>query len=309
MYLVAGNIVQDSAGPIWHSVLMSNKPEQNSPSVDMSPMVHDAALGIQACFFQGVRQTFPNHFHEYYLIGLVEAGARAVGWQGKEYGCGSGDILLFNPREPHACIQLGDGGFTFRSFCVSPAAMADIAHALTGTSLMPLFREPLVRHAELALCMRETHQMVMEQVPDMEKEEGFLFFMETLLAECAHLRDQSQLLPVVPAAIDLVQRHLEAHYAEAVTLEQLCDLTGLSKYYLLRSFTRRMGIAPYAYLETLRLERAREFLERGMAPVDVAIHCGFNDQSHFSNFFKRRMGLTPGQYQRIFLDARKDMTC
>ncbi len=42
-------------------------------------------------------------------------------------------------------------------------------------------------------------------------------------------------------------------------------------------------------------------LEKGLSLKDAAMAAGFSDQSHFTNFFKMFIGLTPKQYQRIFL--------
>ncbi|MGM9358349.1 helix-turn-helix transcriptional regulator [Flavonifractor plautii] len=70
-----------------------------------------------------------------------------------------------------------------------------------------------------------------------------------------------------------------------ITLEQLSTLAGLSKYHLLRCFTRQKGITPYRYLETVRVNRARALLEQGATPLDAALRAGFADQSHFNHFF------------------------
>ena len=90
------------------------------------------------------------------------------------------------------------------------------------------------------------------------------------------------------------------NYAKNISLNDLCQLTGLSKYYLLRSFTRQKGISPYSYLETIRIAKAKVLLEQGVLPIEAALQTGFTDQSHFSNFFKRFIGLTPKQYMKIF---------
>lgn len=91
-------------------------------------------------------------------------------------------------------------------------------------------------------------------------------------------------------------------FMENISLEDLCRLTGLSKYYLLRSFTKQKGISPYSYLETIRIDKAKKLLEQGILPIDAALQTGFTDQSHFSNFFKKFIGLTPKQYMNIFKD-------
>lgn len=94
--------------------------------------------------------------------------------------------------------------------------------------------------------------------------------------------------------------YLEQHYMDSITLDDLSKLAGLSKYYLLRSFTKQKGISPYSYLETIRIGKAKKLLEQGVLPVDAALQTGFSDQSHFSNFFKKFIGLTPKQYMNIY---------
>ena len=93
--------------------------------------------------------------------------------------------------------------------------------------------------------------------------------------------------------------------AQSVRSVFLGRLAGLDKYYLLRAFTRVKGITPYRYLENVRIARAKALLETGMPPVEAALSAGFADQSHFTKFFKCFIGLTPKQYQRIFIPAKR----
>ena len=98
--------------------------------------------------------------------------------------------------------------------------------------------------------------------------------------------------------------YLNAHAQEQISLDTLGELAGLSKYHLLRAFTKETGITPYRYLETLRIDRAKTLLKQGVSPAEAALAVGFSDQSHLSNAFKRFIGLTPGQYRRVFAENR-----
>lgn len=69
--------------------------------------VYDRELNIEAYSFDGVVQEFPNHVHEYYVIGLIERGRRRLVCMGREYEVSAGDVLVFNPGDGHACTQLG----------------------------------------------------------------------------------------------------------------------------------------------------------------------------------------------------------
>lgn len=85
---------------------------------------------------------------------------------------------------------------------------------------------------------------------------------------------------------------MSEHFAEHITLEEICKRSGLSKSTLLRAFTKSKGITPYRYLQTVRKSKAKELLEQGVSPVDAAIQTGFSDQSHFSSFFHMFIGLS-----------------
>ena len=79
------------------------------------------------------------------------------------------------------------------------------------------------------------------------------------------------------------------------------DMEGLSKSTLLRAFTKSKGVTPYSYLQNIRIGEAKKLLEQGLPPVEAALQTGFSDQSHFTNYFNRYIGLAPGVYREIFL--------
>ena len=141
----------------------------------------------------------------------------------------------------------------------------------------------------------------MEQQPDFEKEELFFFLLEQLIelyAEPFYKQPPNKNSPAIQTVFD----YISGHYAEHIRLDELASLAGMNKYTLLRAFTRLRGITPYRYLETVRVNEAKKLLEQGIEPIEAAMQTGFVDQSHFSNFFKDFIGLTPKQYQNIFKD-------
>ena len=67
-------------------------------------------------------------------------------------------------------------------------------------------------------------------------------------------------------------------------------------------FTKSKGVTPYSYLENIRIGKAKKLLEQGVPPIEAAMQTGFSDQSHFTNYFNRFIGLAPGLYRDIFLE-------
>lgn len=98
------------------------------------------------------------------------------------------------------------------------------------------------------------------------------------------------------------RRVLEMMAAQAdsrLTIDALAREAGLSPAHFARAFKESVGRAPHQHLVALRLERARRLLEApGAALSDVALSAGFADQAHFTRFFKREFGVTPGALQR-----------
>ncbi|SDD30594.1 AraC-type DNA-binding protein [Priestia aryabhattai B8W22] len=125
------------------------------------------------------------------------------------------------------------------------------------------------------------------------------------------MRDHSNLSFLSSAVVDTsheittICSYLEDNYTNKITLDELSQLIGWSKYRLLRSFTKQKGISPYSYLETIRINQAKKLLEQGKKPIDVSFLTGFSDQSHLTKFFKSQVGLTPKQYIKIFESEKK----
>ena len=109
-------------------------------------------------------------------------------------------------------------------------------------------------------------------------------------------------MPECREEIERACAYMEEHYTELICLEQICRQAGLSKSTLLRAFTAEKGITPYCYLENIRIGKARKLLEQGVTPVEAALRTGFSDQSHFTNYFTRFIGLSPGVYREILLN-------
>lgn len=259
----------------------------------------DTELNIEAYNFKGVMQKFPNHFHDYYVIGFVERGKRNLYCKNKQFVVETGDLILFNPGDIHTCEQIDDEALDYRCINIQEDVMKKITLEITGKEYLPNFKEVILFHNELVASLRELHLMIMEEEKNLIKEELFIFIIEQLIREYSNIiseENKKEANNEIKTACD----YLENNYMENVTLNQLSNLTGLSKYYLLHSFTKQKGISPYNYLQTIRISKAKKLLEEGVSPIEVAFKTGFTDQSHFTNFFKKLIGLTPKQYMNIF---------
>lgn len=264
----------------------------------------DNDLGIEAYCFKGIMLKFPNHFHEYYVIGFIEAGQRHLSCKNREYSIGDGDMIFFNPLDNHTCEQTDGKALDYRCINIQPEVMRKTVKEITGADYLPRFIEPVAYRCAHVCLLRELHQMIMEERDDFEKKETFYFLIKQLIDKYAEPAAAPELEPV-DGEIQGVCEYIEKNYAERVSLDELAQMANRNKYSLLRAFTRIKGITPYRYLEAVRISQAKKLLEQGIEPVEAAMQTGFTDQSHFTNFFKELIGLTPGQYRDIFTDEKR----
>lgn len=268
---------------------------------EVRTVVYDEGLRIEAYRFEGIVQPFPNHFHEYYVIGVIEDGERVLSCKDQEYTITKGDVLLFNPGDDHACVQCDGGTLDYRGFNITKEVMLDLAEEVTGRRELPGFSHNVLPDGEIACYLRSLHESVMKGSDGSGKEEDLLFLLSLLIQRYGQPFESC--IPECREEIEKACAFMEQHYAERIYLDQICRFAGSSRSTLLRAFARSKGVTPYRYLENIRIGKAKKLLEQGVSPAQAALQTGFYDQSHFTDQFKRFIGLPPG----IYRDISKDM--
>lgn len=95
-------------------------------------------------------------------------------------------------------------------------------------------------------------------------------------------------------AIDLI----EARFDEPISLGDLAEASGLGQRQLCRAFRDATGLSPHQYLLRCRVDNARRLIGQGLPLSEVALACGFADQSQLTRTFVRFVGTPPGSYRR-----------
>jgi len=103
------------------------------------------------------------------------------------------------------------------------------------------------------------------------------------------------------AAIIKCQEWLPNHYHRGDVIREMVRISGLPKRTFDRRFRAATGYAPLAYVQSLRIEEAKQLLETGSEPIEeVARQVGYEDTSSFRQLFRRLVGMPPGEYRRKF---------
>ena len=259
----------------------------------------DKELDIEAYWFYGIMQKFPNHFHEYYVIGFVEEGQRRLLCKNKDYTINPQDLVILNPFDSHTCMQINNEALDWRCINIKKEVIQKATEEIYGEKYLPSFSKTVLSDTEILMLLKELHTMiVLDTGNNKTRKEKFYKIIKKLYDEY-----NGQILEeeVIPAEeIKYLCRYMKNNYRQKLTLDELSKITGQNKFTLLRNFNKVHGLTPYQYLETIRIEKARTYLEEGYTPAEVALNTGFSDQSHFTRFFKSFIGFTPRQYQKLF---------
>ncbi|MEN8107018.1 MAG: helix-turn-helix domain-containing protein [Pseudomonadota bacterium] len=99
---------------------------------------------------------------------------------------------------------------------------------------------------------------------------------------------------------------LGEYFQQADAIRQVVGRANMPERTLKRRFKAATGTTLIDYLQNLRVEAAKRLLESGPLPVDeISVEVGYEDASFFRRLFKRRSGLTPSQYRRMFQPIAK----
>ena len=97
------------------------------------------------------------------------------------------------------------------------------------------------------------------------------------------------------------QEWIAHHYAVANPVAEMARKSSLGERTFKRRFVKATGYSPLNYVQTLRVEEAKQMLETTIDPIDnVAAEVGYDDPNSFRRLFKRTTGISPNKYRMRF---------
>lgn len=133
----------------------------------------------------------------------------------------------------------------------------------------------------------------------LETDEMGARLMLQLAAAHAMIRRPRSRLRLSPAQVARAKEMLMSVEFEGLRLEDVARALDMPRNSFFRGFRETTGMSPYQWLLAERLEQGRLLLRLTDLPlVDIAMSCGFSDQSHFTRMFKRAQGVAPGRWRR-----------
>ena len=96
------------------------------------------------------------------------------------------------------------------------------------------------------------------------------------------------------------KRYIDAHYQENITLDQLAEVSHVSKYHLAHAFTEEYGISPINYLISKRISEAEHLLKTTDFSLSLISNTtGFSSSSYFAQIFRKQKGMSPTEFRKL----------
>ena len=258
-----------------------------------------SSLQFSRTLSQGGMTELHQHDDAYELAVLV-SGAAWCCLQNEILHMEGGNIYLLPPGVPHMMRYFDLSPHVMYHVMFRPSVLEQLRVEF-GVDLQAAFARPRVFSLTEELSRRLEQARTTDASPDdpLDRAIRHMQIKCVLLTMARQLRAAEDASPITshPQLAEAL-RHIQAHYAEELTLAQLSRVCGLSQAYLCRLCKQETGRTPGEYLLAARLENACRMLCEGELNVSqIALRTGFNSTAYFDRRFRLHVGMSPSEYQ------------
>jgi AraC family transcriptional regulator len=235
------------------------------------------------------------HYHDNAYFTFILQGDVIEGNKKEVYNCSAGSLLFHNWHDPHYNIK--PKGFT-RGFHIEIDKQWFDDVALPGNDLHGSFAvdDPDIKLLFYSLFKESK---VDDALTALSAEALLLQVLSKMQNDRARLQNKA------PLWVDKLRCFLADDVAHKFTLVELSTIAQIHPVHLSRDFSRYFGCNLGEYIRKLRIARAFTLLpDQNLSLTDIALSCGFADQSHFLRSFKSLKQVKPTVYRKLLLRAR-----
>lgn len=259
---------------------------------------HPGVPGVDLLRARFVRHRYGRHTHQGYTLAAIGAGVEEWHTRGTKHRAGPGGLALVNPDEVHDGQAGIPDGWAYRVLYPPVDLVTEVAAELGWRRGTPYFPDSGVDDPASARAVRAANRAA-ESGDALAADALVRAAIATLLGRHAAPRpaDPPGRTMREVAAVAAARAILHERLVDPPSLRDLAAEAGAPPFVLLRAFRAATGLPPHTYLNQQRVRRARELLDDGTPPAEVAVCTGFADQAHLTRHFKRVVGVPPGAYQ------------
>ena len=207
-------------------------------------------------------------------------------------------MLVLAPGVIHSAWPVDGALWKYRALYLTEVQRQTLARETEHHDAPTIAGGTVLHDRDVAATLLRAHDSLAATAADPTAARAGRDALTAVMGECERALRSSVRALRVGGRIERVRAHIEQNLHRRVTLDELAETAGMSRFGLVRAFSTAMGVSPYAYSMQRRLDHARHLLVDS-SDISKTAHClGFADQSHFTRWFLRVVGVTPGEYVR-----------
>lgn len=290
---------------------MTNHPLGLGNKLKKTDLFEDPTLALQV-YIRDPQPDFPMHSHGFDELVIILKGTALHVINEQEFPVKAGDVFVIAQNHKHQYLEMH--GLALANILFDPEALMmeqwDI-RALPGFhalfSLEPAFRSQhnfksrlQLADPQLNLANKIIHDLTQETE---SRSPGYRVMAKGLFMQLAVMLSRCYSAKPSEESIDLLRigdaiAHIETHYAEKISLEELARKSHLSQRHFSRVFQECIGRSPIDHLMYVRCQKASELLKGTTRTItDIAFDCGFTDSNYFTRCFRKTMNQPPKQFR------------
>ncbi len=243
---------------------------------------------------------------DYYEVGYIISGDRKTITPTATYRCGAGSVGFTPPFVYHRTMPTSDMPYERVLIKFTQAFIAPFIQEVGQKVLDQLYEQKICIFSET--MTERIEQMFLDMVEEYEKSgpyrefilQGMLFRLLLTIYE-EKLPDSDitpNREPLTPPIMDAIA-FIENNFANNPTLEEAAQVAGFSPAYFSRLFSAQMGKSYSEYLDNVKIRHVQILLTGTKKTImEIAEETGYCHGNYLNSQFKKKVGMTPGQYRR-----------
>ncbi len=255
------------------------------------------------------RICYKSHSHPTFSIGAVDCGiSRFSSYFAQDQQIQAGSLVIIPAEIEHSCNPLENEVWSYQMMHLDAHWVVQLFSELVEDieqlypQHVPVLKPQIIHHSDAYQSFTQLNQVLFDSSSSISFKQQKLVevLSEILLShfELDLLKQSDYFQKYLSRMIALIERS-----QHILSLDELSQAVGISRYAIIRLFKNNFGLTPHAYQLNQKINTARHLLKSGQTIVQTAHALGFNDQSHFHHVFKSHTGITPKQFQTQFLSA------
>jgi AraC-like DNA-binding protein len=227
-----------------------------------------------------------------YAIHIITSGKGCFEVDGKSYSVGKDKIFTFFPGQYIRYYDSPETPWEYTWFYSEGKKVKEVL-AESGITRS----NPLIDIADNMKFKSILSQIVRDCV---KSTKGNLFSIASAwnLFSALSVKTKISKLPTTRKLFEECVIFIESHPNNNITVDELSDRFEVNRTTLFRAFKLFGNLSPKEYIDQRRFEKAKQLLKNSNMPISqIAQACGFSKHHYFSNAFRKRFKITPGEYR------------